>query len=317
MGARLLRRWLHRPERDRDVLAAAPARASASCGTGDHARCAQALRDDRRHGTHPGAGRAAQRASRGTWPSCAGAGGRARAARHARATWARRGCASCCRRRRPRTPPWRSCCRAPWWKARRPWCATAASSPPGYDAELDELRRLSEDSERYLADLEARERERTGIANLRLGYNRVHGYYIELPRAQADRRTSRLRATADAEERRALHHAGAEELRGQGAERPRACPRARTQALRGAAGPRCCEVARPRCSARPPRWPSSTCWPTSPSAPRPSTCTRPSWSTTPGIHIGGGRHPVVEQAIGGAVRPQRPDPGRHPRACWW
>jgi DNA mismatch repair protein MutS len=58
---------------------------------------------------------------------------------------------------------------------------------PGFDPALDELRHLGEDSERFLAELEARERERTGIANLRLGYNRVHGYYIEMARAQASR----------------------------------------------------------------------------------------------------------------------------------
>jgi len=63
----------------------------------------------------------------------------------------------------------------------------------GYHAPLDELRRLGEDSERFLAELEARERERTGIANLRLGYNRVHGYYIELSRAQADRAPAEYR----------------------------------------------------------------------------------------------------------------------------
>jgi DNA mismatch repair protein MutS len=57
----------------------------------------------------------------------------------------------------------------------------------GYDAELDELKRISEHSDQYLLDLEARERERTGIANLRLGYNRVQGYYIEINRSLADR----------------------------------------------------------------------------------------------------------------------------------
>jgi DNA mismatch repair protein MutS len=57
----------------------------------------------------------------------------------------------------------------------------------GYDAELDELRRISEHSDQYLLDLEARERERSGIANLRLGYNRVQGYYIEINRSLADR----------------------------------------------------------------------------------------------------------------------------------
>lgn len=58
----------------------------------------------------------------------------------------------------------------------------------GYDAELDELRGLSRNADQYLLDLEKRERERTGIATLKVGYNRVHGYYIEIGKAQnADR----------------------------------------------------------------------------------------------------------------------------------
>lgn len=56
---------------------------------------------------------------------------------------------------------------------------------PGYDAELDELRNLSEHADEYLVALEARERQRTGIANLKVGFNRVHGYYIEVTRAQS------------------------------------------------------------------------------------------------------------------------------------
>lgn len=58
---------------------------------------------------------------------------------------------------------------------------------PGYDAELDALRDLSANADQFLLDLEARERERTGLANLKLGYNRIHGYYIELNRSQAER----------------------------------------------------------------------------------------------------------------------------------
>jgi DNA mismatch repair protein MutS len=58
---------------------------------------------------------------------------------------------------------------------------------PGYDSELDELRTLSENADQFLVDLEARERERTGIANLKVAYNRVHGYYIEISRSQAER----------------------------------------------------------------------------------------------------------------------------------
>jgi DNA mismatch repair protein MutS len=57
----------------------------------------------------------------------------------------------------------------------------------GYDDELDELRRLAFDADAFLAELESRERERTGVATLKVGYNRVHGYYIELGRTHADK----------------------------------------------------------------------------------------------------------------------------------
>ncbi|WP_017429757.1 DNA mismatch repair protein MutS [Vreelandella jeotgali] len=55
----------------------------------------------------------------------------------------------------------------------------------GFDPELDEQRSLAENAGDYLVRLETRERDRTGLANLKVGYNRVHGYFIELPRAQA------------------------------------------------------------------------------------------------------------------------------------
>lgn len=55
-----------------------------------------------------------------------------------------------------------------------------------YHAELAELIALSENSESILEQLEAAEREKSGIANLKMGFNRVHGYYIEIPRSQAD-----------------------------------------------------------------------------------------------------------------------------------
>mgnify|MGYP002620805181 CR=1 FL=1 len=58
---------------------------------------------------------------------------------------------------------------------------------PGFDAELDELRGLSENAGQFLIDLEVRERERSGIANLKVAYNRVHGYYIEVSKAQSDK----------------------------------------------------------------------------------------------------------------------------------
>ena len=56
---------------------------------------------------------------------------------------------------------------------------------PGYDEELDELQNISENAGQYLIDLENRERERTGLSTLKVGYNRVHGYFIELSRGQS------------------------------------------------------------------------------------------------------------------------------------
>ena len=56
----------------------------------------------------------------------------------------------------------------------------------GYDTELDELRQLSEHSDQWLVEMEKQERERTGIATLKVGYNRVHGFYIEISRGQAN-----------------------------------------------------------------------------------------------------------------------------------
>ncbi|ELY56963.1 DNA mismatch repair protein MutS [Natronococcus jeotgali DSM 18795] len=50
----------------------------------------------------------------------------------------------------------------------------------GYDADLDELRGTARDGKQWIDDLEARERERTGIDSLKVGYNSVHGYYIEV-----------------------------------------------------------------------------------------------------------------------------------------
>jgi DNA mismatch repair protein MutS len=56
----------------------------------------------------------------------------------------------------------------------------------GYDPELDELRALDGNTEQFLLDLERRERERTGLSSLKLGFNRVQGFYIEINRSQAE-----------------------------------------------------------------------------------------------------------------------------------
>ncbi|WP_313042727.1 DNA mismatch repair protein MutS [Acinetobacter sp.] len=56
----------------------------------------------------------------------------------------------------------------------------------GFDTELDELRKIRDHAGQFLIDLEIKEREQTGISTLKIGYNRVSGYYIELTRAQAE-----------------------------------------------------------------------------------------------------------------------------------
>src|SRR5450759_1972119 len=57
----------------------------------------------------------------------------------------------------------------------------------GFDADLDELRAIQSNCGEFLLQLEARERERTGIANLRVEYNKVHGFYIEVTQGQIDK----------------------------------------------------------------------------------------------------------------------------------
>ncbi len=57
----------------------------------------------------------------------------------------------------------------------------------GFDADLDELRGLSENAGQFLVDLETRERSRTGIGNLRVEYNKVHGFYIEVTHGQTEK----------------------------------------------------------------------------------------------------------------------------------
>ena len=72
-----------------------------------------------------------------------------------------------------------------------------------YHAELDELRQLSTEAGQFLLDLESREKKRTGIATLKVGYNRIHGYYIEISRNQTCELPSeyRRRQTLKASER--------------------------------------------------------------------------------------------------------------------
>lgn len=54
---------------------------------------------------------------------------------------------------------------------------------PGFNSECDELREIATNARGFIMDLEAREKERTGIKNLKIGYNRVFGYYVDVPRS--------------------------------------------------------------------------------------------------------------------------------------
>ena len=71
----------------------------------------------------------------------------------------------------------------------------------GYDSELDELRSLRDGGRRYIASLQQRERERTGISSLKVGFNKVFGYYLEITNAHA------AKVPADYERRQTLSSA--------------------------------------------------------------------------------------------------------------
>lgn len=64
---------------------------------------------------------------------------------------------------------------------------SGATIKPGFSPELDEIRNTSRNAKQYLADLERKERERTGIKSLKVGYNKVFGYYIEVTGPHLDR----------------------------------------------------------------------------------------------------------------------------------
>ena len=161
--------------------------------------------------------------------------------------------------------------------------------------------------------MEERERARTGIASLKVRFNRVFGYYIEISKSNLARRSRRLPAQADDRRRRAVHDAGAEGVRGEGARRRRAHPREELQIF---------EALRLR------RWRGE--------APRIQDTARALATldvlaglaetaavanyTKPHVHDGDefvvtdGRHPVVERFTPRRVRPQRHRPERRRRA---
>ena len=165
----------------------------------------------------------------------------------------------------------------------------------GFDTELDELRAIDRDCDSFLAQMEVAERERTGIANLRVGYNNVHGFFIEVTHGQSDKVPVdyRRRQTLKNAERYITPELKAFEDKALSA-RDRALARERLlyeqlvgqlAASVGAwqrAGSALAEIdvlANFAERAASLRW------------------TRPRFSRTPGIEIRAGRHPVVEAGV--------------------
>ncbi len=85
----------------------------------------------------------------------------------------------------------------------------------GYNEELDEWRALADGATDYLERLEVRERERTGLDTLKVGFNAVHGYYIQISRGQSHLAPINYMRRQTLKKRRALHYSRAKRVRRQ------------------------------------------------------------------------------------------------------
>ena len=190
MGARLLRAWLLNPLSDRHgsrsgstpspcwstTPAAAPGSARRSRGCATSSGWPDAPPPDAR----PRASSAPSAIRSCASPTCSKASGASRAgttAPHSRPP------------RRPSisSPTWDSCSAPPLEERPPATLAEGGVIRRGYDAELDESRDLRDGGKQYIAGLQQRERERTGIPSLKVGYNKVFGYYLEVTHAHTSR----------------------------------------------------------------------------------------------------------------------------------
>ena len=186
-GSRLLRHWLHssaarrRQGRGRATTAVA---ALARRRVGARDRCA-ALLDETVDVERITARIALRSRGRAISPACAT---RSRACRRSRAIGRLPIAAPLAAARSRQTldvdPQWATLLAARDRRRARGAGARRRRDRDGYDAELDELRAIDDNCGEFLVELEARERARTGIANLKVEYNRVHGFYIEVTHAQ-------------------------------------------------------------------------------------------------------------------------------------
>ena len=201
MGARLLRSWLLRPSvRRGEIEARLSARrrpAPLADAPRPHAHASQRglrPRTPRRAHQH-GHGHARATSS----PSAVRSIKSRRSARPYRTR--RRRCSRSSSRTRTSCPTCATSSRARSATTRPPTSRTAASIREGFDAELDELRSVSRDAKQTIAAIESRERTRSGISSLRVRFNNVFGYFIEVSKAIA------ARVPADYERRQTLANA--------------------------------------------------------------------------------------------------------------
>ena len=271
MGARLLRQWLLAPLADRAAIDARLDAVAALRRRRDRARgAARRARRRARRG-------AARRQGRGRPRDTARA--RARSATRSRGcpTVAARAPTGCDARASLGRAARGSGTTAPSWRRR---CARRSSSGRRCDRRRgDDRARASTPSSTSCARcataartrsraIQAEERARTGIPSLKVGFNKVFGYYIEVTNANLRARAGRLPAPADAHRRRALRHARAQGVRGEGADgRASGSRRASASCSRRCARASGAAIARLQCvGAR--SSPSSTCWRRSPTSRR-------------------------------------------------
>src|SRR6202046_1742549 len=185
MGGRLLRRWLHRPLRDRDILRARYHAVATLIDHDQHAAIAEGLAavGDLERVLARIALRSARprdlvqlRAALGALPSLR------RILVAAPSPLLQRLTLSINDHHEEHSLLHRAINEAPPHYLREGGVIAA-----GCDAELDELRALGSNTEQFLIDLEQRERERSGLSSLKLGFNRIQGFFIEVNRSQADK----------------------------------------------------------------------------------------------------------------------------------
>ena len=164
----------------------------------------------------------------------------------------------------------------------------------GFDPELDGLISIMRDGKRWIVLLEEKERKRTGINSLKVGFNSIFGYYIEITPRQRAPRAGRLRPQADAGQCGAVHQPGAETARGHASSMPRNGGRsANTRSSPGSgrrSPPRSAGSRRRR-----PGWPNWTRLPSLAEVAERYNYCRPVVDEEDRIDISDGRHPVVER----------------------